>query len=196
MTPKQKKVYEFIRGYAKTYGFSPSYDEIRLKFGLKSYNSVQKYLRQLEAKGMIRSPWANMKRAIELVERPKPSLSIPLLGTVAAGTPIEPVEIEEEIEVPEGFAGKGDHFVLKVKGASMIDEGISHGDLVVVRRQRSAENGQTVVAVVDGEATIKRFFARKGRIELVPANEKMEPIVAEAERIEIRGVVVALMRKY
>lgn len=196
MTPKQGRVYEFIRDYITACGFSPSYDEIRRHFGLKSYNSVQKYLRQLEAKGMIKTPWSNMKRAIELVERPGSCLSIPLLGTVAAGNPIEPIEIREEVEVPEGFVGREDHFVLKVRGDSMVDEGINHGDLVVVKKQRTAENGQTVVALVDGDVTIKRFYRRGEHVELRPANENLESIIAEADRVRIQGVVVALMRRY
>jgi len=196
MTPKQRRVYQFIRDYMTTYHLSPSYDEIRNHFGLKSYNSVQKYLRQLEAKGMIRTPWSNMKRAIELVEKPGSCLSIPLLGTVAAGSPIEPIEVREEVEVPEGFVGREDHFVLRVKGESMIDEGINHGDLVVVKKQSVAENGQTVVAVVDGEVTMKRFFRRDDRVELRPANENLESIFAVADRVKIEGVIVALMRRY
>lgn len=196
VTPKQKKVYDFIKGYIGAYGFSPSYDEIRDHFGLKSYNSVQKYLRYLESEGMIRTPWSNKKRAIELVEKPGTTMQIPLLGTVAAGSPIEPIQVNEEIEVPEGFVDREDHFVLRVKGDSMVDEGINDGDLVVVRKQRVAENGQTVVALVDGEVTIKRLYMRGGGIELRPANENLTSIIVGADQVEIEGVVVALMRRY
>ncbi len=196
ITPKQKKVYDFIRGYIGAYGFSPSYDEIRKHFGLRSYNSVQKYLRQLETKGMIRTPWSNKKRAIELVEKPGTTLQIPLLGTVAAGSPIEPIQVREEIEIPEGFVDREDHFVLRVKGDSMVDEGINDGDLVVVRKQKVAENGQTVVALVDGEVTIKRFYVKGERVELRPANENLKSIFVGAVQVEIEGVVVALMRRY
>lgn len=196
ITPKQKRVYDFIRGYIETYGFSPSYDEIRNHLGLRSYYSVQKYLRQLEAKEMIRTPWSNRKRAIELVDKPGTTVKIPLLGTVAAGSPIEPVQVKEDIEVPEGFLDRKDHFVLRVKGDSMIDEGINDGDLVVVRKQKVAQNGQAVVALVDGEVTIKRFFLRGERVELRPGNENIEPIIVGADQVEIEGVVVALMRRY
>ena len=196
MTPKQKKVYEFIRGFIGTYGFAPSYDEIRQHFGFRSYNSVQKHLRQLESKGLIRTPWANMKRAIELAEVPRRSASIPLMGTVAAGRPIEAIEVKEEIDVPEAFADGKDRFVLRVKGDSMIDDGINDGDLVVVRKQRVAENGQTVVVLIDGEATIKRFYRRGDKVELRPANQRLKPILVDGDRLEVEGVVVALMRKY
>ena len=196
MTPKQRKVYEFIRDYIRTYGYSPSYDEIRERFNLRSYNSVQKYLKQLEAKGFIRSPWGNMKRALELVEQAPRALSIPLLGTVAAGKPIEAIEVSEEIEVPEGFLSGDGHFILKVKGDSMVADGINDGDLVVVKKQKTAESGQTVVALIDGEVTIKRFYRRGHKVELVPANDALAPILVDGDRVELEGVVVALMRRY
>ena len=196
MTPKQRKVYEFIRDYIRTYGYSPSYDEIRERFNLRSYNSVQKYLRQLEAKGFIRSPWGNMKRALELVEQAPRALSIPLLGTVAAGEPIEAIEVSEEVVVPEGFLSGEGHFILRVKGDSMVADGINDGDLVVVKKQKTAESGQTVVALIDGEVTIKRFYRRGDKVELVPANDALAPILLDGDRVELEGVVAALMRRY
>jgi len=196
MTPKQQRVYQFIRDYIRTYGYSPSYDEIREHFNLRSYNSVQKYLKQLESKGFIRSPWGNMKRALELVERAPRALSIPLLGTVAAGRPIEAIEVSEEVEVPEGFLSGEGHFILKVKGDSMVADGINDGDLVVVKKQETAENGQTVVALIDGEVTIKRFYRRGEKVQLAPANEALAPILVDGDRLKLEGVVVALMRRY
>jgi repressor LexA len=196
LTPKQKKVYEFLRDYIQTYGFSPSYDEIRVHFGLRSYNSVQKYLRQLESKGFVRTPWANMKRAVELVEEPARAVGVPLLGTVAAGRPIEAIEVREEIEMPEGLLSGDGHFVLRVKGDSMIADGINDGDLVVVRKQKVAEDGQTVVALIEGEATIKRLYRRGEKVELAPANDALESIFVDADRLELEGVVVALLRRY
>jgi len=157
---------------------------------------VQKYLKQLESKGFIRSPWGNMKRALELVERAPRALSIPLLGTVAAGRPIEAIEVSEEVEVPEGFLSGEGHFILKVKGDSMVADGINDGDLVVVKKQETAENGQTVVALIDGEVTIKRFYRRGEKVQLAPANEALAPILVDGDRLKLEGVVVALMRRY
>ncbi len=196
MTPKQKKVYDFLKEYIEARGFSPSYHEIREHLGLRSLNSVQKYLKQLESKGLVRTPWGNMKRAIQLTEEGGRAASLPLLGAVAAGSPIEPVELSERIDVPETLLAGGGHFVLRVKGQSMVDDGINDGDLVVLRKQEVAENGQTVVALVDGEATIKRFYRRGRLVELKPSNEALEPIVVEGDRVEIEGIVVALVRRY
>ena len=119
-----------------------------------------------------------------------------LLGTVAAGTPIEPLEIDEVVTVPEEMLGRGETFALRVRGDSMIDDGIHDGDVVVVESRRDAPNGATVVALVRGEATVKKLLRRRGRVHLVPANERLEPIVVRAGEVEIRGVVIALLRRY
>jgi repressor LexA len=132
------------------------------------------------------------------VEHGTPSFAIPLLGTVAAGKPIEPVEQAEKIEIPRSLLGSGENFALKVRGDSMIDDGIRDGDVVIVRRQAMAENGDTVVAVVDGEATVKRFYRKGDRVELRPANPALAPLFLDASvgTLEIRGVVVGLIRKF
>ena len=121
---------------------------------------------------------------------------VPLLGTVAAGSPIEPIETPGSIAIPEELLGRGETFALRVKGDSMIDDGIHDGDVVIVESRRDAENGATVVALVSGEATVKRFYRKRGRIHLVPANERLEPIVAREEDVELRGIVVGLVRRY
>ena len=125
--------------------------------------------------------------------------TLPLLGTIAAGRPIEAIENPEAIEVPASLLGAGERYALRVRGDSMVDDGIQDGDVVVVRSARRAENGQTVVAIVDGEATLKRFHGpeRGGRwVELRPANAAMKPLRVAADRLEIRGVLVGLLRRY
>jgi repressor LexA len=124
------------------------------------------------------------------------TVQVPLLGRVAAGIPLEPVEIPESVALPEELLGRGETFALRVQGDSMVGDGILDGDVVVVESRKSVENGATVVALVRGEATLKRFFRERGRVRLVPANERLEPIVAAAEDVEVRGEVVALLRRY
>jgi len=119
-----------------------------------------------------------------------------MAGLVAAGSPIEPVEQRETVDVPEEMLGSGEYFALKVTGNSMIEEGIFDGDTIVVRRQNTAENGQTVVALVNGEATVKKFYRRSGEIELRPANAAMTSILVRDDAFTIQGVVAGLMRKY
>jgi len=190
------RVYEFLQHYMQQNGYAPSYDEIRRRLGFRSLNAVYKHLKQLEERGMIRSPWKNRKRALELLPVRTGAVSIPFLGIVAAGTPIEPMEDPESVEVPESLLGSGSNFALRVRGESMIEEGIREGDLLIVSRQARAENGQTVVALVRGEATVKKLYQHDNEIELRPANSRMEPIRAPAAEVEIVGVVVGLLRHY
>jgi repressor LexA len=140
----------------------------------------------------------HQSRALAVVPSPETAAGarIALLGTVAAGTPIEPVEVPGTIAVPEEFLGRGETFALRVRGDSMIDDGIHDGDVVVVESRQDAPNGATVVALVRGEATVKKLVRRRGRVHLVPANEKFEPIVVRESELEIRGVVIALLRRY
>lgn len=198
LTPRQRQVFEFIRSFMRRRGYAPSYEEIRAHFGFRSYNAVQGHLKQLEARGYLRSPWGNRKRAIEIVEPEEDvaASAIPLAGTVAAGRPIEAIEDDERIEVPRSLLRGGENFALRVKGDSMIEEGIHDGDVVIVRKQPKAERGAMVVALVDGEATVKRFHPRGPRVELRPAHPEMEPIVVPARSVRVAGVVIGLIRKY
>jgi repressor LexA len=192
-------VFEFIRSFMRRRGYAPSYEEIRAHFGFRSYNAVQGHLKQLETRGYLRSPWGNRKRAIEIVEPEEDvaaAAAIPLAGTVAAGRPIEAIEDDERIEVPRSLLRGGENFALRVKGDSMIEEGIHDGDVVIVRKQPKAERGAMVVALVDGEATVKRFHPRGPRVELRPAHPEMEPIVVPARSVRVAGVVIGLIRKY
>jgi repressor LexA len=158
---------------------------------------VHKHLRLLQEKGAVRR-LPHRSRALEVcdVAPAARAARVRLLGTVAAGTPIEPLEVEEVVTVPEEMLGRGETFALRVRGDSMIDDGIHDGDVVLVERRGTAPDGATVVAVVRGEATVKRLARRRGRIHLIPANAQMKPIVARPEDVEIRGVVVALLRRY
>jgi repressor LexA len=198
LTEKQKAVLEYIGVYKDRWGVSPSFEEIRSHFGFGSYNTVTTYLKVLEKKGYIRLPARkNLKRAVEIARPFETGWGeIPLLGTVAAGRPIEAVEDKRGVEVPASMLGKGEHFVLRVRGDSMVDDGILDGDLVVVRRQETAENGDTVVALVGNEATVKRYYLRKDHVELRPAHRGMASIRVAGDELMIRGKVVGILRYY
>ncbi len=199
LTHRQKEVHAFLDAYARKHGVVPTYEEIRRHFGFRSHNAVFKHLKQLEARGYLTSRWENRRQAYSLREPgawSTAALPLPLLGLVAAGSPIEALEDPDTVDVPESFLGTGEHFALRVRGNSMVEDGIHDGDLIIVREQSSAENGQTVVALIDGEATVKRFH-RKGRtVELRPANARLAPLRLDARKVTIRGVVVGLLRKY
>ena len=198
LTKRQKQLYDYLDEYIARQGFAPTLDEIGQHFKLSSLATVHKHLSNLEHKGLIVRKW-NFSRAIELVPRQKKTgaVDVPLLGYVAAGLPIEPVETDETFTVPEEFIRRQNTFVLRVKGNSMINDGILDGDYIIVEERADADNGDTVVAVVNGEATVKKFYRDQGdTVRLVPANDGMAPIVAAAQAVSIRGAVVAVMRKY
>jgi repressor LexA len=196
LTQAQERVYQFVRNYILVNGYAPSYEEIRSHLGFRSLNAVYKHLRQIEERGYLKIPWNNRKRALELLPLQTGAASIPFLGVVAAGTPIEAVEIPESIEVPETLLGKGNNFALRVRGDSMIEEGIREGDILIITKQSHAENGQTVVALVRGEATVKKLYRQGEEVELRPANSQMQPIRTAATDVEIVGTVVGLLRHY
>jgi repressor LexA len=196
LTPAQERVYQFVRGFIDQHGYAPSYEEIRTRLGFQSLNAVFKHLKQIEERGFLRIPWKNKKRALELVPLQTGNGVIPFLGVVAAGKPMEAVEVPESIEVPDNFLGSGSNFALRVKGDSMIDDGIRNGDILVITRQPYAENGQTVVALVNGESTVKKFYHVGDEVELRPANESMQPIRVPADEVEIVGLVMGLLRNY
>ena len=198
LTKRQKELFDYLDGYIAENGYAPTLEEIGQHFQLSSLATVHKHLSNLEQKGLIRRKW-NFSRAIELTA-PEPhhgAVELPLLGRVAAGQPIEAIESSDTITVPEEFIRKNNTFVLRVVGNSMIDDGIWDGDYIVVEERPTAENGETVVAVINGEATVKRYYAEpNGKLRLQPANDAVSPIIAKARDVAIRGVVVAVMRKY
>jgi repressor LexA len=198
LTEKQKAFLEYISRYMDDWGRSPSFEEICSHFGFTSYNTVTTYLKALKRKGYIRLPRKkNQKRAIEVISPVETRrFEFPLLGRVAAGKPIEAVEDMDVIEVPSSMIGQGDHFVLQVKGDSMKEDGILDGDFIVVRKQPTAENGETVVALINNEATVKKYYRRKNYVELRPSHTGMEPIIVRKGDLRIEGRVVGVIRHY
>jgi len=197
LTDRQKEIYNFIKDYIKKRGIAPSYEEIKKEFGFKSLGTVFEHLKTLEKKGYIQKGSYNQKRAIQIADFGKKSLTIPLVGIVAAGSPLEVYETIDYIDVPEEMLGKGENVALKVKGNSMIDSGIFDGDIVIVKRQSTAENGQIVVAIIDGEVTIKKIYFHKDTIELRASNPKVKPIFVTSDKdFQIYGVLVGLYRKF
>ncbi len=195
MTPKQKRILDFIHAYRERHGYAPSQREIANAFGYRSLGTVQNFLVRLEREGHLQRDW-NARRGLVPAGVPTTgALELPLAGQVAAGRPIEAIETPDSLEVPPSMVGPGEHFVLRVRGDSMIGDGILDGDYVVVRKQNHADSGQTVVALINGEATVKRLQRRGDRIELLPANPAMEPIVVPADAdFAIEGIVVGVIR--
>ena len=198
LTEKQKAFLEYISRYMEDWGQSPSFEEICSHFGFTSYNTVTTYLKTLEWKGYIRLPnKKNQKRAIEVISPVEiRRLEFPLLGRVAAGKPIEAIEEINAIEVPPSMTGQGDHFVLQVRGDSMKEDGILNGDFIVVRKQPTSENGQTVVALINNEATVKKYYKQENYVELRPSHAGMESILIKEGDLRIKGRVVGVMRHY
>ena len=199
LTRRQKEICDYLEDYIASHGYAPTLEEIGVHFQLSSLATVHKHLTNLERKGAIARKW-NLTRAIEITpqKKPKTALELPLLGRVAAGAPIEAIETNDSLMIPEEFVRRPNNaFALRVQGESMIGEGILDGDFIVVEKRPSADNGETVVAVVNGEATVKKLYReRGGKIRLQPANARMEPIVIKEKEVEIRGVVVAVLRRY
>jgi repressor LexA len=196
LTDKQARVLEFIGQWIQDQGYPPTFQDLADELRLTEKNA-RDYVLILERKGYLRRQ-PNVARGITLLRQPTAEalLEIPLVGRVMAGKPVEVFEDHEPILVPPMLLRAGTHFVMEVRGDSMIDDGIREGDFVIVQQQASPKNGDTVVAVVHGEATIKRFYQRGSTIELRPANARMAPIQVEARAVEIKGVVAGLMRKY
>jgi len=199
LTKKQRRVIDYISSFQELNKYSPSYEEIAEGLGYRSKGTVHKHLKNLLDKGVITKEW-NKSRSVEIVpeESGGRSISLPLLGLVAAGEPIEAIEASSEtINVPEDMIGFGSHYVLKVRGNSMIDEQIRDGDYVIVEERAAAEVGETVVALIGNEeATIKKYYPEKGKIRLQPANDKMLPLIIPAHNVQIQGVVIGILRKY
>lgn len=192
LTPKQKQIYEYIKKYIKGKGYSPSLKEIGRHFKLVK-STAHQHVTTLEEKGYLKKI-GNRPRSIELMERKRVGLvAIPLLGTIAAGQPIEAIENKETILAPQNkIPQSGKVFALRVVGDSMIDENINDGDIVLVRQQNFAENGQRVVALIDNcDTTLKKYYKENGHIRLQPANRSIEPIIIKKNReLSIQGIVI------
>lgn len=197
LTKRQREVFDFIQEHLEREGYAPSLEEIGMRFGLSSVATVHKHVQNLVEKGLLRKAW-NRSRSLEIVD---PSTSaakeIPLLGTVAAGAPIEAVSTPDTISVPVDLVGRKECYALRVSGESMVEDHIVDGDLVLVESRNVPRNGEAVVALIRREeVTLKRFFQDGGKVRLVPANIDLKPIELPAEDVEVQGVVVGLLRRY
>ena len=175
LTKRQKEILDFIRSYRAEHGISPTQREIRETLPALLVRDRAEAPEAARGEGRALAGVEPQPRHLAPEEESGGARGVPLLGLVAAGRPIEPFPNEESIEVPASLLGKGDHFVLRVRGESMVDDGILDGDYVVVAERAKAESGQTVVALVRGEATLKRYYAEGARVRLQPANAAMKP---------------------
>jgi repressor LexA len=199
VTARQRQVYEFISRYLETQNQPPTIAEIGRHFHMSSPASVHSILSALEREGLIkRIP--NVSRGIEIVkqESANDDYEIPLLGLVAAGQPIEAILAHETVSAPKNMIGRGRMFALRVRGDSMIEENIQDNDIIIVSSQETAENGQMVVALIDGNyATVKKFYREPDFIRLEPANPQFRPIFIKTPgRLQLQGVVRGLIRNY
>jgi repressor LexA len=200
LTKRQNEILAYLRGHIAEHGYAPSFEEIAEQFTFASLATVHEHLTNLERKGYIRRQF-NESRSIEVLppRGTAKATEIPLLGRVAAGLPIESLMHDETIAVPdEILPRRGPNYALKVAGNSMIDEHIIDGDYVVVHGRDAAENGEMVIALVNGsEATVKKFYRESGGwIRLQPANTTMSPMRYQERDVLIQGVVVGIIRKY
>jgi repressor LexA len=198
LTRRQKQIYDFVCEFVNKKGYSPSLEEIGRRFGLSSVATVHKHVTHLVAKGLLRRA-RNVNRSIEPIPQdggPRGTV-LRLMGTVAAGRPIEAIEGDETILVPQDFLhSAAGGYALRVRGNSMIDEQIRDGDYVVVEQRDRVENGEMVIALLDGEgATLKKLYRESGRVRLQPANPEIAPIVLKEGDLRLQGVVVGLIRK-
>jgi len=194
ITKRQKQVLDFIKSYKTKHGFAPSLEEIKKHLKLSSVSTAHHHVRALEDLGLLRKE-ENQPRAIDVYDETQ-MVHVPLLGTIAAGEPILAVEDKEFIAVPQSKIPKnGDFFALRVAGQSMIDENIDHGDIVLVKSQATADNGQKVVALINNtEVTLKKLYRDKDKIRLQPANSNLDPIFVDSENLIVQGVVIDIIK--
>lgn len=200
LTKRQRQILDYLNGYAASNGYAPSFEEIAEHFNYNSLATVHEHLTNLERKGYIKRSY-NESRAIEILPSDviARAVEVPLMGAVAAGAPIEAATADETVAVPEGFLRRaGSHYALRVRGNSMIDDQIRDGDVVVVHDRNAADNGDMVIAMLDGaSATVKRYYReRDGRIRLQPSNDQMAPIYVREDQMQVRGIVVGVLRRY
>jgi repressor LexA len=196
LTKRQQQVYQFIRQYMQKHGYAPTVREIAERFDMASPNGVMCHLRALERKGFIHRT-AGHARALTL-RHESPEHSIPVYGIVAAGSPVEAIQQEDDrLQLDELFPTRQGLFALRVRGNSMIEDHIQDGDLVLIQPQSEPQNGQRVVAWIDGDVTLKRFYRERGRIRLEPSNAQMQPIYVSArDNFRILGVLRGVIRRY
>ena len=199
ISARQQAILDCIKDKIRTDGYPPSVGEIGEIVGLKSSSTVHAHLLQLEEKGLLRRDPTKPRAIIPLDMDDGPNmisetLALPVVGNIAAGTPILAEQnIENYLPVPIDFVGSGNHYILRVRGDSMIEAGIMDGDFLIVRQQSDATNGEIVVAIIDDEATVKRFYRKDGYVELRPENSAMQPIIIDT--VQIAGKVSGLLRR-
>ncbi len=197
-TDRDREIYDFVRAYVARHGYAPKLREIGQATGIRSRGTVHRHLRALESEGLLAIE-PDVARGARLKGRASaaPSYTLPLLGRIAAGQPIEAIEGQDEIDLSEFFVNRS-RFVLRVQGDSMIEDGILDGDMVIVEKRETADNGEIVVALIDGlEATLKRLQKnRDGSVTLHPANSRLSPLRLSAARVRVQGVVVGQFRSY
>lgn len=199
LTPRQLDVIVAIRNYRHLHGVSPTMQELADQLGTSKV-TIFEHVGALERKRVLRRD-KHKARSLEIVPDTLPdeerSTKLPLLGNIAAGSPIEAVENRQELDLEQMFASKQGVYVLRVRGESMIEDHLCDGDYVVIERRETARNGEQVVALLDtGEATLKRFYKEGSNIRLQPANHTMEPRIVPADRIKVQGVVIGVLRSY
>jgi len=198
ITRRQKQVLDAIAAFVERHGYTPSLEEIGRSLKLSSVSTVHKHLTNLEKKGLLSREW-NRGRSVSVNPPPAPAgaVEIPLLGTVAAGSPIEAVTNPDTITVPAELIGRRRAFALKVKGDSMIEEHICDGDTVILDARDTARPGETVVALVRGhDVTLKKYYRDGAKIRLQPANAGVKPIIVSEDQVRIQGVVIGVLRRY
>ncbi|MFI5311042.1 MAG: transcriptional repressor LexA [Gemmatimonadales bacterium] len=200
LTKRQRQILDYLTSYSSEHGYAPSFEEIAGHFNYNSLATVHEHLSNLERKGYIKRSY-NESRAIEILPSDviPHAVELPLLGAVAAGAPIEEGIAGETVAVPADFVRRaGSHYVLRVRGSSMIEDQIRDGDFVVVQDRQAADNGDMVIAMLDGNsATVKRYYReRDGRIRLQPSNEQMAPIYVQENHMRVQGIVVGVLRRY
>ena len=210
LTRRQKELYDFLLNFVDKNGYSPSFEEIAEGMGLSSLATVHKHITNLEQKGLLKRDY-NRSRSIDLLKprglmkrslavaaaaTAQSNMTLPLLGRIAAGQPLEAVENPESISLAD-FTRSKEVYVLQVKGESMQDEHIVSGDYVLVEKADSARDGEIVVALVDGtEATLKRIYVEGSKVRLQPSNAAMQPIIVPAASVRVQGRVIGVLRKY
>jgi len=195
LTKRQKQVFDFITSYRKKRGYSPSLEEIQKHFKLASVSTAHFHVKKLQELGLLEKQY-NKPRSIDIYEN-EMMVNIPLLGLIAAGQPIEAIQNKETIAVPQNkLPRSGEFYALRIIGNSMVDENINDGDIILVRQQNVAENGQKVVALIDNyEATLKKFYKERGYIRLQPANKTIEPIIIKKDKeLTIQGIVIDVIK--
>jgi len=192
LTPKQKKILDFIIFFTEKHGYAPSLKEIASRFRLKAMSTVHQHVKALKKKGYLKKE-ENQPRGVSLFEKTPETTEIPLLGFIAAGKPIEPIESPEPIKVPKNMVAKrGNYYALKVQGDSMIEDGIWDEDIIIIKHQQTADDRDTIVAITEDGATLKRFRNQNGKIYLEPRNKNLDNIYPK--QLEVKGKFVGLIR--